>query len=176
MCSTCSAATSAAVTELFSRAEAGPPLDSVGSFTLLSQVQEKKMCGEEADAMLHKVLELRVSEARSDSMHTRCFSPRRPAGSENCAALPSSACLIAEVRRVNIIHISQGWSTDGRKLQELSRGIEEAESDGSKRKQMEEVQRKAASSRNTAASEMSPYCHSRGGCSHFPTGTKKHDI
>lgn len=93
--------------------------------------------------MLNKVFEPRVRKAHSDSVHTLCFSPRRPAGSGNCAALPSSACLIAEVRRVNIAHISQGCSADGRKLQELSRGIEESE--GSKRKQMEEVQRKAAS-------------------------------
>lgn len=54
-------------------------------------------------------------------------SPRRPAGSDNYTALPSSACLIAEVRRVNIVHISKGWSAGGRKLQKLSSGIEEAE-------------------------------------------------
>lgn len=77
--------------------------------------------------MLNKVFEPPVRKAHSDSVHTPCFSPRWPAGSENRTALPSSACLIAEVRRVNIIHISQGWRTDGRKLQELSRGIEEAE-------------------------------------------------
>lgn len=46
---------------------------------------------------------------------------------KNSAALPSSARLIAEVRRVNIVHISEGWSADGRKLQKLSSGIEEAE-------------------------------------------------
>lgn len=50
------------------------------------------------------------------------------------------------------------------------------ESVGSKRKQMEEVQRKAASYTDTAASEMSPYCHSREGRPRFPTGTEKHDI
>lgn len=85
------------------------------------------MRGGEADAALNKVFKPRVREAHSDSPHTFCVSPRRPAGSENYTALPSSACLIAEVRRINIVHISKGWSADGRKLQKLSSGIEEAE-------------------------------------------------
>lgn len=62
--------------------------------------------------------------------------------------------LIAEVRGVNIVHISRGRRADGRKLPALSRGIDESE--GSR-------WRRCRKRRNTPASEMSPYCHSSGG-------------
>lgn len=85
------------------------------------------MLGGEADAALSKVFEPRVSFPHTRLAAHFLVSPRRPAGSGNYTALPSSACLIAEVRRVNIVHISKGWSAGGRKLRKLSSGIEEAE-------------------------------------------------
>lgn len=125
MRSTSSAATSAAVTALITRPEAGRRAARPNRFlySAFGSARKKKV----RQGGRRSVKQSFFRATREESSQRLRFSPRRPAGSENCTALPSSARLIAEARRVNIIHISRGWSADGRKLQGLSRGREEAE-------------------------------------------------